>query len=204
MTATSGTRTAYAVLLPLIRAHLWAPDGMPPAGWDERREGSVLKRLLLHRSVSQLEVAILGLAQLRDAGEIEWLARGSKVTTRALYHTRSGVSQMFELATRAYWQQAKRRTKRPAAQQLGDFLFHALRQSASYKAYMRSAEWRTRRAQRLATAAHRCERCHAYGVALEVHHRTYANLWHEPDEDLEVLCVPCHRAADAERSGALQ
>lgn len=198
-TSASDPRSPYAALFPLIRQHLWGPDGKPPAAWDERREGSVLKRLLMHRSVSQIEVAILGLARLRDTGMITWLRKGEKVTSRALYNTRSGVSQMFELATREYWQTAKRRPKRPSFSLLGDFLMHSLRQSATYKRYIRSPEWRARRQHILARAALRCERCNRFGVALEVHHLRYDNLGDEPETDLQVLCLNCHKTADRER-----
>jgi hypothetical protein len=34
---------------------------------------------------------------------------------------------------------------------------------------------------------------------LDVHHLTYEYLGDEPLEDLEALCRPCHRSADAER-----
>jgi 5-methylcytosine-specific restriction endonuclease McrA len=196
------TRLAYKVLFPLIRQRLWAPDGLPPPAWDERREGSVIKRLLIHRSQSQIEVAVLGLAQLRDEGSIDWLRPGQKVTMRALYHTRSGVSQMFELATSAYWRAAKHRPKRSNMSAIGDILMHSLRQSADYKAYMRSPKWRARREQVLARAAYRCERCGLYGRGLEVHHLRYDNLGHESDSDLEVLCLDCHPMADAQRAAA--
>lgn len=118
----------YRMLFPLIRAHLWHPDGKPPSGWDERREGSVLKRLLAHRTVSQLEVAILGLAALRDAGLVDWLRPGDKVTCRALYNTRSGVSQMFEMATTHYW--ATQRRPKNGMQSLGDVLLAAMRKAS--------------------------------------------------------------------------
>lgn len=101
----------YTTLFGLVRKHLWCPDGKPPAGWDERREGSVLKRLLCHRTVSQIEVALMGLAMVRDLGVVDWLKPGQKVTSRALYNSRSGVSQMFELATRQYWRSANNRPR---------------------------------------------------------------------------------------------
>ena len=164
--------------MPLIREHLWTPDGKPPEGWDERREGSVVKRLLVHRTVSHLEVAILGLAQLRDTGQIEWLKKGAKVTTRALYNSRSGVSQMFELATRAYWQQAKRRPARPTSS-IGDILMHSLRWSKDYQGYMKSPAWKARREQALFLAGHRCSQCNNYGEGLDVHHLRYTSLGHE-------------------------
>lgn len=115
----------YGVLLRLVREHLWVPDGKPPVGWDDRREGSVLKRLLAHRSVSQIEIAILGLAQLREAGLVDWLKPGAKVTCRALYNSRSGVSQMFELATAEYWKSTKKRPRKQDAESLGDILKRA-------------------------------------------------------------------------------
>lgn len=195
------------MLFPLIRRELWPPDGKPPAAWTERREGSVLKRLLAHRSVSQVEVAILGLAQLRDSGDIAWLARGQKVTSRALYNSRSGASQMFELATQAYWRVAKKRPKRGFVGLAASVEFamrrveRGARADDMYTQYMQSPAWQKRRAARLALAQYRCERCDAYGVAVEVHHLHYRSLGHEADEDLEVLCKPCHDRADAERRG---
>src|SRR3990172_1819984 len=127
-TPQTAARIAYATLLPLVRAHLWVPDGKAPLGWSDRREGSVLKRLLAHRSVSQLEVAILGLARLRDAGQVSWLKPGDKVTCRALYCSRSGVSQVFELATHCYWRE--RRKHAPQRMQLlGNILNEAMRKA---------------------------------------------------------------------------
>jgi hypothetical protein len=194
-------RAPYAVLLPLVRDCLWPPDGKPPTAWDERREGSVLKRLLAYRSVSQVEVAILGLARLRDTGQIDWLAPGAKVTSRALYNTRSGYSQMFELATREYWRTVKRTPKRTSAfSGVGEILFGMMRQSETYRTYIQSPEWAERRQRALSRAGARCERCKAFGVRLEVHHLTYTNLGHEPDEDLQVLCLPCHKIGDQERA----
>jgi hypothetical protein len=193
------TRTPYQVLLPLVRMHFWAPDGKPPAAWDDRREGSVLKRLLAHRTVSQIEVAILGLAELRASGRIAWLKPGQKVTSRALYNTRSGVSQMFELATNCYWQTAKARAKKPM-QSIGDILYHVLAQSDGYRQYIKSDAWRARRERALLKVGRRCERCPEI-TGLEVHHLNYENLGHEPDEDLEVLCWRCHKTADRERAG---
>ena len=197
------SQAAFRQLFPIIRDKLWAPDGKPPEAWDERREGSVLKRLLIHRSLSQLEVAILGLASLRDTGQINWLKPGQKVTCRALYHTRSGVSDMFALATSAYWATAKKRVPRPSFSTVGELLLHSLRQSETYKTYLQSPEWRARRQQMLARTDLRCDRCAAIGIGLEVHHLRYEHLGHEPDADLEVLCPPCHKMADAERAGLL-
>lgn len=91
----------YAVLLPLIRCTLWHPDGKPPSGWDERREGSVIRRMLKFRTVEQIELAILGLGRLRETGELQWLT--GKISTRVLL-VGNGAVRMYELAIRAYWQ----------------------------------------------------------------------------------------------------
>ena len=72
------SQAAFRQLFPIIRDKLWAPDGKPPEAWDERREGSVLKRLLIHRSLSQLEVAILGLASLTPKTIIQILSHLSR------------------------------------------------------------------------------------------------------------------------------
>lgn len=191
----------YATLLPLIREKLWQPDGKPPAAWTERREGSILKQLLVHRSVSQLEVAIIGLAMLRDSKQVNWLHPGAKVTTRALYNSRSGVSQMFELATGAYWRTAKQR-KKPWVSSLGDVLFSVLHHSGKYREYLRSPEWKAKRERALVLGAHRCCRCLQVGGELDVHHVSYERLFDEIDEDLEVLCRTCHEAEHAARRKA--
>lgn len=102
----------YAELMPLVRRVLYVPDSRPPAGWNERRDADIIRRLLRHRTAAQLAVAIEGLAILRDepgkyGEEVDWLQPGTKVTLRALYNSRSGVGQMFELATSAYWRRER-------------------------------------------------------------------------------------------------
>ena len=63
-----------------------------------------------------------------------------------------------------------------------------------YKAYLRSAAWRERRATALARAGYRCERCGNKRNPLHAHHKTYVRLGNEQPDDLEVLCSPCHRS----------
>ena len=50
-------------------------------------------------------------------------------------------------------------------------------------------------------AGDKCERCKTpKGLRrLEVHHRTYERFGNERLEDLEVVCVLCHRMVDIER-----
>lgn len=71
-------------------------------------------------------------------------------------------------------------------------LFSDSKPRSGYQAYMRSPEWRSRRAAALSFYGARCSRCWAT-ERLDVHHRTYRNFGHEPLMDLEILCRPCHR-----------
>jgi hypothetical protein len=118
--APPGEPNAYAVLMPLIRTHLWHPDGKPPDAikgepWTEQREGSVVRELLKHYSLSQLETVVLGLGlMLRGLAESErpaWLPLGEKCSLRAVFHTKSGVVAMVELCQRAYWTVQNKRPK---------------------------------------------------------------------------------------------
>lgn len=63
---------------------------------------------------------------------------------------------------------------------------------ARKKLYLQSDKWRTKRLERLAIDGCRCQSCGATGP-LEVHHKTYKNLEHEPMSDLVSLCRDCHQ-----------
>ena len=63
--------------------------------------------------------------------------------------------------------------------------------SMPYADYLRSPEWRRRRADALRRAGWRCQVCNS-SVALEVHHRTYERRGAEDSGDLIVLCRRCH------------
>jgi 5-methylcytosine-specific restriction endonuclease McrA len=78
-------------------------------------------------------------------------------------------------------------------------LDYAPSKDIDYATYLKSSQWREIRRQALAWAFHRCERCGSKPTDLEVHHLTYERLGDEHLHDLEVLCPPCHLAADAER-----
>jgi hypothetical protein len=64
--------------------------------------------------------------------------------------------------------------------------------------YYRSPEWRCKRLAKLTEAGNKCRRCDATS-GLQVHHLTYARLYHEHMDDLEVLCAECHDGADRDR-----
>ena len=67
----------------------------------------------------------------------------------------------------------------------------------SYQKYIASHQWRQNSARlaELEAAGFRCRVCNDDGAdsALEVHHRTYANLFNEQVGDLTTLCRICHR-----------
>jgi 5-methylcytosine-specific restriction endonuclease McrA len=66
-----------------------------------------------------------------------------------------------------------------------------------YHTYIGSREWRDHpvRLAELRDAGHRCRLCNdrGEGTVIEVHHRTYENLFDEQPGDLTALCRVCHR-----------
>lgn len=65
-----------------------------------------------------------------------------------------------------------------------------------YAKYLRSDHWRKFRSLVFARRGRRCEEC-GTTMNLEVHHKTYANLWHEKLEDVQILCRFHHSLVDA-------
>ena len=67
----------------------------------------------------------------------------------------------------------------------------------TYHEYIMSRHWREHPARlaELAASGFRCRLCNHDGSEspLEVHHRTYANLFNEQADDLTTLCRRCHR-----------
>ena len=67
----------------------------------------------------------------------------------------------------------------------------------TYRRYIASHRWRQNPARlaELKASGFRCRVCNddGAGSALEVHHRTYANLFNEQVGDLTALCRTCHR-----------
>jgi len=60
-----------------------------------------------------------------------------------------------------------------------------------YYEYLKSKEWASIR-KSIIEDRKRCERCYAEND-LQVHHKTYENVFNEKDEDLELLCRHCHQ-----------
>ena len=89
-------------LMQAVRRSLYAPDGQPPAGYNDGRDVTVIHALRRKRySGDDILDAIEGLAILRERGELDWLLPGQKATMRALYNTRTGVRPVFALAQEA-------------------------------------------------------------------------------------------------------
>lgn len=62
---------------------------------------------------------------------------------------------------------------------------------AKYYSYLKSSKWKSIR-NSIIEDRKRCERCYSI-QELQVHHKTYENVFNEKDEDLELLCKSCHR-----------
>jgi hypothetical protein len=70
------------------------------------------------------------------------------------------------------------------------WVFNRYARRVNYEEYLLSPMWKARRVDVLTAARFKCERC--FKPATDVHHKTYANLFNEPTEDLEALCRECH------------
>ena len=62
-----------------------------------------------------------------------------------------------------------------------------------YHNYLRSDKWSAIRTQ-VIKDRESCEKCWG-NERLEVHHKTYANVFKEQMEDLQLLCRRCHQEA---------
>lgn len=62
-----------------------------------------------------------------------------------------------------------------------------------YKVYLKSKEWKVKRQAAILYYHGRCRKCRST-KNIEVHHKTYRNIFHESLEDLQLLCNKCHRA----------
>lgn len=62
-----------------------------------------------------------------------------------------------------------------------------------YYEYINSDEWKEKSRAMKKKFGYKCQLCNEPGPGLSVHHRTYENLYHEPPEDLVVLCDNCHK-----------
>ena len=73
------------------------------------------------------------------------------------------------------------------------------RHTHRYRAVLKSERWKALR-QRLLQKHVGCQRCKAVTTDLEVHHKHYNSLGSETEDDVELLCKPCHNKADKARA----
>lgn len=67
-----------------------------------------------------------------------------------------------------------------------------------YRKYISSHEWKKKRERAFEKLGKKCGRCGST-VNIEVHHRSYDNLYNESIIDVEIVCNGCHKRADNER-----
>lgn len=65
-------------------------------------------------------------------------------------------------------------------------------QRAQYHKYLNSAQWKEKRKFALEFYGNRCGLCGSK-YDLEIHHRSYKNIFRELMEDLMILCETCHK-----------
>jgi hypothetical protein len=75
----------------------------------------------------------------------------------------------------------------------------AAERRSKYEAYLRTPEWRQKRAKVIDRENGLCQGCRERRIE-EVHHATYANLGNELLFQLIGLCSPCHRVAHPEHT----
>lgn len=99
---------------------------------------------------------------------------------------------MGKKRNRNTWKGAKRSEKRKLS---GDYekSYHKSKMGKwDYVQYLLSEHWKETKTRALKRAGFKCEACGAENTVLEVHHKNYKHLWHESQQDLEVLCSKCH------------
>lgn len=72
-----------------------------------------------------------------------------------------------------------------------------MRHSDAYKRYLKSPRWEAKRKMYFAKYGRVCQACKKRGGPLNLHHKSYDNLFNEPLADLVALCLDCHREVEA-------
>ncbi len=71
-----------------------------------------------------------------------------------------------------------------------------------YGEYLNSIDWKAKCTRVIQQRGKRCEVCNS-SYRIEVHHLTYARIFNERLEDLQVLCFQCHRKAHPEKKPSM-
>lgn len=69
-----------------------------------------------------------------------------------------------------------------------------------YKLYLQSIEWKQKKELLFSIKGKVCERCKSI-KEIQVHHKTYANVFNEKLNDLEVICKKCHYKEHFNKNG---
>ena len=69
-----------------------------------------------------------------------------------------------------------------------------------YASYITSHAWKKKAREMREKAGFKCQLCAAIDKPLNVHHNSYERLGRERDDDLLVLCEPCHHKFHANQS----
>lgn len=67
-----------------------------------------------------------------------------------------------------------------------------------YIKYLGTRKWRKKAEACKKLAGYKCNRCGSSDRQLNAHHKTYENVFKEPQRDLECLCDVCHRKVHSE------
>ena len=81
-----------------------------------------------------------------------------------------------------------------------DIAKEGMTRKAMYAEYLKSPEWKAIRRRILARDRYRCALC-PETKNLDVHHRSYENIFKEDDDDLIVLCRFCHERHHGRHDG---
>jgi len=64
-----------------------------------------------------------------------------------------------------------------------------------YEDHINSVEWKNFRQEIIKKRGYKCEKCGAANTVIHAHHLTYERLTNELPEDIQLLCITCHKQA---------
>lgn len=70
-----------------------------------------------------------------------------------------------------------------------------------YDKYIASSKWKAFRDKIIQKRGKSCEKCGAKNTTIHAHHITYARFMNEIEEDILLVCVPCHENIHGRRIG---
>jgi hypothetical protein len=104
-----------AEIAKLIRERFYPPDGKEPPKWTLGRDIKIW-RFIESRGKTDAEIsaAVVGVALLRDAGELVWAQPRDKVTLRCLIHSQHGFTTLWYAALQRGLEAEKRQPRKGA------------------------------------------------------------------------------------------